>query len=497
MQQLPDLSQLSHAQKDALLHALWDMVQKQTAQVAELMAAQQAQSAAQQAQINELQARLKLNSQNSSKPPSSDGLMKPKPKSQRKSGERPVGGPKGHKGGTLLRVSVPDLTVLHEPPAQCDTCHRSLIGLETLTLPETRQVFDLPVTAYQVTEHRVLQTQCGCGKLHRGSFPAEVSAAVQYGPRALAAAVHLSQHHMVPLKRCGQLMGELFGLPISEATILSANAQAASLLKPTVTAIGQAFLSQPVAHADETGLRVGKALHWLHTLATEDLTWVARHAKRGAQAFTDLLILPQFTGTLVHDGWGPYRTLSCVHSLCNAHHLRELTYVHEELKQDWAGDMLSLLRHANHTDNRNCADGQRPDYNAQAYQLELHDLRSLYEAILDQGDALNPRAESTGKPGRVKQSKAANLIQRLRDYSDDVWRFMSDPNVPFTNNLAEQAVRMPKVKQKISGCFRTEAGADIYCTIRSYLATMHKQGANLFDALTQAFRGAPPQPNFG
>ena len=198
-------------------------------------------------------------------------------------------------------------------------------------------------------------------------------------------------------------------------------------------------------------LTVNKALHWLHwlhTLATEGLTWVARHAKRGAAAFTDLLILPQFMGTLIHDGWAPYRKLCCAHGLCNAHHLRELHYVREELKQDWAGDMVELLTHANHQDNLNRAEGRLPDYRGPAYQLALHDLRSLYEAILDQGELANPRAPPTGKRGRAKQSKAANLIHRLRDYGDDVWRFMSEAGVPFMNNLAEQAVRSPKAAQK-------------------------------------------------
>ena len=492
MQQLPDLSQLSHAQKDELIHALWAMVQALTAQVQ----AQQVQLTAQQVQINELQARLNQNSRNSSKPPSSDGLNKPKPKSLRKAGERPVGGPKGHKGNTLSQVAEPDHVITHAPPGHCDHCH-SRLEIAGATTLESRQVFELPSLKREVTEHRVLQTRCSCGQLQRGQFPAAVAASVQYGPRVLAAAVHLNQHHMVPLKRSASLMGELFGLSMSEATILSANAQAADALTSTVSAIKQAFVTQPTVHADETGLRVAKSLHWLHTLVTEKLTWVARHAKRGAEAFEAFAVLPLFKGVLIHDGWKPYRALDCLHGLCNAHHLRELTYVAEELKQDWAQDLIEVLTHANSCDRANREGGQQPDYTGAQYQLELRDLRDLYEAILAQGEAMNPRAEPTGKRGRTKQSKPTNLLKRLREFDDDVWRFMSQAQVPFTNNLAEQAVRMPKVKQKISGGFRTVEGADIYCQIRSYLATMHKQEANLFDALTQTFRGAPPQPNFG
>jgi transposase len=174
-----------------------------------------------------------------------------------------------------------------------------------------------------------------------------------------------------------------------------------------------------------------------------------------------------------------------------------LTYLLEEQGQAWAGDMIELLTHANHLDNLNCADGQSPSYNSRKYQTEVRDLRDLYEAILAQAQTDNPLAPPTGKRGRPKQSKATDLIGRLRDYKDDVWRFMTQPEVPFTNNLAEQTVRMPKVKQKVSGCFRTLSGAQAYCVIRSYCATMHKQGANIFESLVDAFKGATPQPCFG
>jgi transposase len=252
-----------------------------------------------------------------------------------------------------------------------------------------------------------------------------------------------------------------------------------------------------VAHADESGLRVARTLHWLHVLATDTLSWMGCHPKRGAEAFESLALLQQFKGILVHDGWMPYKALECQHALCNQHHLRELTYLLEEQDQAWAGDMIELLTYANHQDNLNCADAKTLNYDSQKYQSEVRDLRDLYEAILAQAQTDNPIALSTGKRGRTKQSKATNLIGRLRDYSDDVWRFMTQPNVPFTNNLAEQAVRMPKVKQKVSGCFRTPEGAATYCVIRSYCATMHKQGANIFESLVSAFNGAPPQPCFG
>ncbi|MCW8173812.1 DUF6444 domain-containing protein [Verminephrobacter aporrectodeae] len=222
MQQLPDLSTLSSTQRDALTLELWTMVQTLTVQ------------------INELQARRNLNNRNSSKPPSSDGPNKPQPQSLRKAAQRPVGGQKGH---TLSQVAEPNVVITHAPPEHCDVCHGSLGQASVM---ESRQVHDLPDLRYQVTEHRVLQAICNCGKTHRGAFPPNVTAAVQHGPRAKAAAVYLSQYQMLPLKRTGQVMGDLFDMPMSEATILSANAEAAQLLAPTVAAIAQELVNQPI-----------------------------------------------------------------------------------------------------------------------------------------------------------------------------------------------------------------------------------------------------------
>lgn len=481
----PDLTQLSSEQKDELIRRLWPLQQ----QVLDLLA----QATLMQAQIVQLQGRLNLNSTNSSKPPSSDGLNKPKPKSLRKAGQHPSGGQKGHSGNTLRQVAQADNVVIHALPSHCDACQRSLNGAN---VAEVRQVFDLPALRCMVTEHRVLQVQCSCGKHHRSQFPAHVRASVQYGPAALAAMVHLNQHHMVPLQRTAALMGELFALPVSQASVLNASAQARTRLLLTVQAIGQAFLSLPIVHADETSIRVNKKLQWMHVLSTKGLTWMACHAKRGQEAFQEHNILTRFTGTLIYDGWKPYRALACSHGLCNVHHMRELVYIDEQLKQDWAADMLQLLTHASHRHNQYAAQGQDRRYTEATYLREVQDLRSLYDAILERGDEASPLRQLSGKIGATKQSYAANLLRRLRLYSDDVWRFMTDPGVPFTNNLAEQAVRMPKVKQKVSGCFRTSTGAQIFCVIRSYLATMHKQAANLFDCLSQTFQGNTPQPRF-
>jgi transposase len=416
------------------------------------------------------------------KPPSAEGYGKPKPKSLRRPGKNPRGGQQGHEGHTLKRAESPDHIVLHAPPATCDACG---LPLPEARVAETRQVFDLPPTHYEVTEHRVLEARCACGKWHRGEFPEGVNAPVQYGPRLKGAVVHLTQHHMLPAQRTADLMGDLFDLPLSDATVLAAVEEACERLEPTVTAIGQAISAAPIAQADETGMRVAGKLHWLHVLATTYLSWMGIHPNRGKKAFDAFGLLSAFVGTLVHDGWKPYRDLACYHALCNAHHLRELTYIFEEMGQSWANRLIGMLLAA-------CQEVERVGGPLPPDRIAY--FRSLYLEILAEGEAANPRAPPSGKRGRTRQSKAVNLLHRLRTYTDDVLRFMTDPGVPFTNNLAEQAVRMPKVKQKVSGCFRTLRGAQSFCIVRSYLDTLRKQGANLFHALTQTFQGHVPQP---
>src|ERR671915_1658390 len=473
MNSLPDLDRLSIAEKDALIRAQFAQIQVLTAEVAAL-----------RAKVAELEGRLALNSRNSSKPPSAEGYGKPKPKSLRRSGKDPRGGQQGHEGHTLKRAESPNHIVLHAPPATCDACG---LLLPEAKVAETRQVFDLPPTHYEVTEYRVLEARCACGKWHRGEFPEGVNAPVQYGPRLKGAVVHLTQHHMLPAQRTAELMGDLFDLPLSDATVLAAVDEARQRLEPTLTAIGQAISAAPLAHADETGLRGEGKLHWPHVLATGLLTWMGIHPHRGKKAFDAFGLLRSFVGTLIHDGWKPYRDLVCKHALCNAHHLRELTYVFEEMGQAWANPLIEMLVDACH------------EVTAAGGPLtadRIAHFRSLYLEIIAAGEAANPRAPPSGKRGRTRQSKAVNLLHRLRTYADDVLRFMTDLGVPFTNNLAEQAVRMPKVKQQVSGCFRTLAGAQSFCTIRSYLDTLRKQGANLFHALTQTFQGNVPQPRF-
>ena len=488
MLSLPDLNQLSHAQKDELIRMLWPLQQ----QVQDLIA----QMAVMHKRIQQLEGRLALNSRNSSKPPSSDGLKKPPPKSLRPSGKKSSGGQQGHSGNTLRQSAHVDETVVHQGDTHCGVCH---LELHEHTIAETRQVFELPVLAMRTVAHQQIRSTCTCGAVHLGTWPPGVNAPAQYGTSVKAMAVHLNQYHLVPLARTAALMQDLYGSHLSQASIQSFAQEAAFALRPTVAAIARAVQSSAVVHADETGIRITGKLHWLHCAVTATLTWLAPHAKRGTQAFEALGLLQGIKGVLVHDGLISYKGLDCTHSLCNAHHIRELVYVHEQENEKiwdpWAQEMIDLLLQAlKEVDSK---------------EGPLHPRRQAWfqarwSELLQRGEEYNPLNQRTATSqdaglatrGRLKQSKAANLLKRLRDYRQDVWRFMSEDGVPFTNNLAEQALRMSKVKQKISGCFRTEHGADTFFTIRSYLATMHKQKGNLFECLVSVFNRQTIQPCF-
>ena len=469
MKALPDLSSLSHEQKDELIRTLFELLQRLTARV------------------EELEARLCKDSHNSSKPPSSDGLGK-KTRSLREASGKQPGGQAGHLGKTLKRASHVDDVIKHLLPPCCP-CGATLDETQA-RIHERRQVFDIPVARYQVTEHRTQQLRCTCGAVHQSAFPEGVSDVVQYGPNVRALAVHLTHGQLLPVARSAQLICQLFGLNLSQASVLAWIDQASQRLRPAVEHIAQALVGVPVAHADESGLRVAAHLHWLHTVASETLTWYGVHGKRGMPAIEDHGILRKRIAVLVHDCWAPYWDLHCVHALCNAHLLRELTFVHETTGQGWAKRMMGLLRRA----NQRCETARQEDKTALTAR-QIRWIGKCYEEILAEAGADNPQASRQNKRrGRVKQTVTFNLISRMRDHADAVLRFVTDLRVPFTNNLGERAIRMPKVKQKISGRWRTLKGAQDFCTIRSYLDTMHKQGHNLFEVLRSAFMGCTPLP---
>lgn len=490
MQSLPDLNELSQAQKDELIRMLWPLQQ----QVQDLMA----QMLVMGERIKHLEGRLASTSRNSSKPPSSDGYAKPAPKSLRQSGQKPTGGQKGHPGNTLRQSASVDETISHYGASHCSACHTEL---HEHNIFETRQVFELPRLRVRTVAHQQMRSVCTCGALHLAVWPEGINAPAQYGASIKAMAVHLNQYHLIPLARTASLMQDLYGTQLSQASIQSFAQEAALALLPTTAAIGQAVQASSVVHADETGIRIAGKLHWLHCAVTDTLSWLAPHAKRGAQAFEALGVLQGVKGVLVHDGLISYKALNCTHSLCNAHHIRELVYIHEQENEKiwdgWAQEMIELLVQALREVD---AAGAPLALERQAW------FEAQWSALLERGEDSNPQNQRTGtsqdvgrgigKRGRPSQSKAANLLRRLREHRLDVWRFMTDEGVPFTNNLAEQALRMSKVKQKISGCFRTAHGADTFFTIRSYLATMTKQKANLFDCLLSVFNRHTIQPCF-
>ncbi len=473
--ELPDLSSFSHEQKDALIRMLFPLI----AEVRRLSA-----------KVAELEARLSKDSHNSSKPPSSDGLAKKSDSPRTPSGKNPGGQP-GRVGKTLERLAHVDTVIDHPLPRHC-TCGASLAGAHK-QLGEQRQVIDIPVASYQVTEHRTWQTRCTCGQVHQSAFPADVTEVIQYGPNVRALAVHLTHGQLLPLARSAQLVSELYGLSVSSGTVHAWGDQAARLLQPEVARIALSLIGLSVVCADESGLRVASRLHWLHTVASDQLTWYGVHAQRGLPAFKDHGILTNLMGTAVHDCWGPYWRLLCEHSLCNAHLLRELTFQRETTRQRWPKRMIDLLLRA-----RDCCAAARQGGATALSAWQIRRIFRNYRAILDKALLRNPPAERQDKRrGRVKQSLSFNLIKRMREHAEAVLHFVTDLRVPFTNNLAERAIRMPKVKQKISGCFRTMAGAQTFCTIRSYLDTMRKQGHNMFEVLRQTFIGRPLSPDSG
>lgn len=445
-----------------------------------------------QARLQALEARVALNSQNSSKPPSSDGYTKPAPKSLRKkSGLRP-GGQHGHPGNTLSPVDKPDFTVLHRLRRCPCGCGAGLRRQPVLRI-EKRQVFDLPPKMLLVTEHHVEVKLCpNTGREVSAAFPAGVNAPAQYGRRLSGCLVYLRTQQLIPLDRISQLCADLFGIPLSEATVQAAIAAAYNALAGFEIRVADLIVQAPIAHPDETGLRVAGSLHWLHVVSTKTLTWYGVHKKRGSDAITHFNILPRFTGRLIHDCLSAYFDLKCLHGLCNAHLLRELTFLHEVLHQKWAERMLALLLRM-HRSVAACKARAGPF--AAPHRAAW---TRKYQAILRQGFAENPEPRPPPGPrprGRPKHTKAQNLLLRLRQHDSSVLAFLNDSRVPFTNNLAERDLRMMKVQQKISGAFRTLDGARMFARIRAYLSTSRKNQRDVFQDIVAALEGQPFMPS--
>ena len=469
-------SDLSSEQKDALILRLFDQIAQLTDR------------------IKELESQLSKNSRNSSKPPSSDGYGKPKPKNSRQKSGKPSGGQPGHKGHTLEQVDKPDEIIEHAVE-HCGQC-----GLDLSSTPvsdyEKRQVFDIPPPPrIQVCEHRAQIKTCPCCEnRNKAIFPAQVSQPVQYGNRIQAIATYLNQYQLLPYQRLQEYFQDIHGLHLSQGTLRNILKRGHQHLEQFAHSAKAGVSTSEVAHFDETGMRVIESLHWFHVASTETITCYFIHPRRGTPAMKDIGILDGFEGYAVHDHLSSYYQFDLYHVACNAHQLRELIHAYEQHQQQWAQKMISCL-----LDSK--AEGdlaiERGKTALSDERVRYYDTR--YSRILREGrqelPVLAPPKKVT--PGRKAQHKVKNLHDRLVNHKHETIAFIYDLSAPFDNNQGERDIRMAKTKQKISGCFRSLTGAENFCRIRSYISTARKQGRNIYEALCDAFESNAFDPRTG
>jgi len=445
--------------------------------------------------IQKLEDQIAKNSRNSGKPPSSDGFDKPTPRSLRKRSRKGSGGQQGHVGYKLEMVTKPDHIKKYKV-TQCVHCQKSLKRQKAARI-ERRQVFDLPKVQMEVTEHQVQVKRCtGCGKETRAEFPKGVQQAVQYGTEAKSQMVYLNHEQHIPLKRTCDVFEEFYGHRPAEGTVYAAGTEAAAFVMPVTEAIKEHLtLLEEVIGNDETGMRIGGKLYWLQTTGTTFLTYYAYHQKRGKIAMDAINILPRFKGRVVHDDLPSYFQYDFQHALCNAHHLRVLLFLQERYPQKWIEPLIALLLKI-----KKKVETLQRDHQTELSARQQTIYFAQYETLIQQGLRANPPPNATsrkpGQRGRLKQSPARNLLLRLKEHKAAVLAFMTDFKVPFDNNQSERDLRMMKVKQKVSGCFRSEEGAGIFCSIRGYLSTARKNGQMALAALRLAFIGSPYLPCF-
>lgn len=477
-----DRSQLEQLDKETLI----SIVLRLQEQVRELQQA----VATQASEIQKLRDQLAKNSRNSGRPPSSDGLKKPRTRSLRKKTGRSSGGQKGHKGHTLEMVEQPDHVEVHHA-SQCPHCATDLQSVGQCAV-ERRQVFDIPPVRIEVTEHQAEIKVCPrCGNQAKADFPPDVTQPVQYGPRIKAQTVYLNNYQLIPWARTCELLGDFYGHTPAEALVLASNTAVVDSIEPSLDATQQQLITSNVVHFDESGLRVDGQLNWLHVASTDYLTYYNVHPKRGREGMEAIGILPAFDGRAVHDCWQSYFTFdNCQHALCNAHLLRDLLFIVEQYEQNWAEEMFKLL-----LDIKAEVDAAPADQMSLASKRLAH-FEQRYDKLIAQGLAANPPPTDPPpkKRGRKKQSPPKNLLDRFQEHKSKVLAFMYDFRVPFDNNLAERDVRMVKIKQKVSGAFRTRTGAETFCAIRSYISTVRKHGLNVIDAIYDALTGSPLVP---
>lgn len=422
--------------------------------------------------------RLSLNSKNSSKPPSTDPKKNKKEKDN--ATNRKPGGQQGRIGTQLQPVENPD--------------EIKIIAIDAKALPkggytecgfEARQVIDFEISI-RVVEYRAQVLVDEHGRRYVASFPDGVTRPIQYGSNTKVTSVYMSQQQLIPYKRVANYFAEQVGFNISVGTLFNFNKEAYQLLEAFEGIAKKRLIASTMINADETGININGKGHWLHTACNEKWTHFYPHKKRGTDAMDEIGILPNFKGVLCHDGWKSYYKYGCNHALCNAHHLRELEWCATEGKQQWAQKIKDFLLQLNKTVD--VAEGQLNEEQSKQYLRQYQTLLSEAEKECPQEKA----EEGHRKRGKVKQTKARNLLQRLIDYHTDVLRFMSDVDVPFTNNQGERDLRMTKVQQKISGCFKSTEGAKIFCRVRGYLSTCSKHGIDATQALKILFGGKLP-----
>lgn len=436
----------------------------------------------------ELESQKKIDSHNSSKPPSSDGFKRIIKNNRVKSG-KPSGGQKGHPGTTLTMVDKADYTIRHTV-TQCTSCKADLQRTAVKKV-KRRQLFDIPEIRIEVTEHQAEEKECPhCGVTTSAPFPEGAVKAAQYGPHIRALAILLGLYQLIPSNRLSEVLEDISGCKVSEGTLYLWSLGLHESLKETEEIIKKQIKASSLAHVDETGMYCKSHRDWVHVTSTERLTYYAIHPNRGKLAVDAIGILKGFMGCVVHDCLSQYFSYPFNHAVCNSHILRELKYAYEEEKQPFANKMYKLLNRANRTV---CRARDRGGTSIAASTLRAYEKE--YDRYLALGFRHNPiQARHVVKRGRVAQTKSFNLLTRMHKHHDAVLAFMYDFDVPFTNNLAERDLRMLKVKQKISGTFRSTMGAKIFCRVRGYISTARKNGVRISVAIKNAIQGNPFVP---